>query len=182
MSDTDDVAARYARAFYELARDEGALEAVEADMKDLRRLMAESADLRRLARSPVLGADDKARGLDAVLEKAGAHPLTRKLGGLLARNARLFALDDVAKAFLDRAAEDRGEVTAEAVSAAPLTPEQDKELRAQIERAVGRQVNLVTSVDPSLLGGLIVKVGSRMMDSSLRTKLSRLSTRLKEAS
>ena len=176
-----DVAERYASAFFDLAQDEGAQDALESDMRDLRRALSESADLRRLAASPVIDADDKARAMAAVLDKGGAHPLTRNLVALLAKNARLFALDGVAAAFLDRAAKARGEVSAEAITAHELTDEQHKALRAQIEKSVGKAVNLETRVDPSLLGGLIVKVGSRMLDSSLKTKLARLQSRLAQA-
>ena len=176
-----DIAERYASAFFELAREEGVLDALEGDMRDLRRALDGSADLRRLAASPVIDADDKARAMAALLERSGAHPLTGNLVALLARNARLFVLDGVAAAFLDRAAKARGEVSAEAVTAHELTDEQRAALRAQIEQSVGKAVNLETRVDPSLLGGLVVKVGSRMLDSSLRTKLARLQGRLARA-
>jgi F-type H+-transporting ATPase subunit delta len=176
-----DVADRYAGAFFDLATEEGATDAVERDMKAVRAAISESTDLRRLVSSPVFETEEKAKGLDAVLDRLGAHRLTRNLMALMVRNGRAFALDGVAKAFLDRAAKARGEVSAEAVSAHALTQEQEQALRAQIEGAVGKQVNLATRVDPSLLGGLIVKVGSRMMDSSLKTKLARLQARLTEA-
>lgn len=176
-----DIAERYASAFFDLAVEERAQDALESDMRDLRAALADSADLRRLAASPVIGTEDKARAMAAVLDKAGAHPLTRNLVALLSKNARLFALDGVAAAFIDRAAKARGEVSAEAVTAHELTPEQHTALRAQIEQSVGKAVNLETRVDPSLLGGLVVKVGSRMLDSSLKTKLSRLQGRLAKA-
>lgn len=176
-----DVADRYASAFFDLAREEGAHDALEGDMRAIRQALTESPDLRRLAASPVIDASDKARAMGAVLDQAGAHQLTKNLIQLLAKNARLFALDGVASAFLDRAAKARGEVSAEAISAHPLTDEQRTSLRAQIEQSVGKAVNLETRVDESLLGGLIVKVGSRMLDSSLKTKLARLETRLASA-
>lgn len=182
MSDArQDVADRYAGAFFELSQEEGVTPKVEDDMRAIRAALTESVDLQRLVVSPVFEPSDKAKALDAILAKQGAQPLTRNLIGLMARNGRVFALDGVAKAFLARAAKQRGEVAAEAVSAHPLTDEQTKALRAQIEGSVGKSVNLETRVDPSLLGGLIVKVGSRMMDSSLKTKLGRLQARLTEA-
>ena len=176
-----DVAERYASAFFDLAKEQGQTEALERDMRALTDALAQSDDLRRLVRSPVFDADEKRRGMNAVLGRMGAHDLTRNLVGLLVRNGRLFALSGIARAFVDLAAKDRGEVAAEAITAHPLSAEQDAELRRQIAQAVGREVNLTTRVDPELLGGLIVKVGSRMMDSSLRTKLSRLQTRLRAA-
>ncbi|MBB4657757.1 F0F1 ATP synthase subunit delta [Parvularcula dongshanensis] len=175
------VAERYAGAFFDLAREQDAIAPLEEDMKGLRAAMSSSEDLRRLALSPVFESEDKTRGMTAVLDRMGAHALTRNLVLLLIRNGRLFAMDGVARAFLERAAAARGEVAAEAVSAHPLSEEQEAALRAEIGRAVGKDVNLTTQVDPSLLGGLIVKVGSRMMDNSLKTKLNRLHARLKEA-
>ena len=176
-----DVAERYASAFFDLAKEEGQVGALEADMRGLAEAIGGSDDLARLVRSPVFDAEDKRRGMNAVLERMGANGLTRNLVALLVKNGRLFALEGVARAFLDLAAKDRGEVSAEATTAHPLSPEQDAELRRQIAQAVGREVNLTTKVDPDLLGGLVVKVGSRMMDSSLRTKLARLRTRLTTA-
>ena len=176
-----DVAERYASAFFDLAREEGAVEALEGDMRTLRQAYGDSTDLRRLALSPAIPAEEKKRGIEAILSGAGAHPLTRNLLLLMADKGRLFALDGVAAAFLDMASKARGEVTAEAIAAHELSADQARELRAQIEQAIGKRVNLETRVDPALLGGLVVKVGSRMMDSSLKTKLSRLQARLRAA-
>lgn len=176
-----DVAERYAAAFFELAKEQGAIPALESDLAALDTALGESADLRQLIASPVFDAEAKKAAIDAVLEKGGAQSLTRNFAGVLAGNGRLGALKPTIAAFRRRAAEDRGEVSAEAVSARPLTDAQLSELRGQIEGAVGKSIDLKTSVDPSLLGGLIVKVGSRMVDSSLRTKLSRLQQTLKEA-
>ena len=176
-----DVVERYATAFFELAADEGAIDALEANLRGISSGLEASDDLNRLVASPVFDADQKARGLDAVLEKAGAHPLTRNFTALLAKNNRLSVLSDVIARFHRLAADHRGEVSAEAVSAHPLTEDQTKTLRSQIETSVGKAVNLETRVEKDLLGGLIVKVGSRMIDSSLRTKLNRLQQTLKEA-
>jgi F-type H+-transporting ATPase subunit delta len=177
----NEVAERYASAFFDLAGEENKGEALERDMRALRAVIDESEELRALLRSPVYDAEDKRRALDAILDKLGADALTRNLIALMAQKGRLFALDGAAKAYLDMAAKARGEVSAEAISAHPLTDEQIAALRGQIEQAVGKSVNLEAKTDPSLLGGLIVKVGSRMLDSSLRTRLARLHTRLREA-
>ena len=175
------IAGRYAGALFDLGKEAGALEAVEADLKTLKKAISASADLRTLLCSPVYGAEAQTRAASAVADKAGLSPLTRNFIGLVARNRRLFALEAMADAYAARMAAHRGEVSAEAVSAAPLNDEQARRLRGEIECHVGKAVNLSTRVDPELLGGLIVKVGSKMIDSSLKTKLSRLKSVLKEA-
>lgn len=176
-----DVAERYAAAFFELAKEEGAIAPLETDLTTLETAVADSEDLRRLLNSPIIESDVKLSGVKALLDKMGAHQLTQNLLAVLGQNNRLAALADVAAVFRRIAADDRGEVSAEAISARPLSDEQSKALRGQIESSVGKAVNLKTSVDATLLGGLIVKVGSRMIDSSLRTKLNRLQQTLKEA-
>jgi len=175
------VAHRYAEALFDLALDEGALERVETDFAALSSLSSSSADYRAFLTSPVYDADDKARAIAAIAEKAGLSELTRNFLGVVAANRRLFALDGVIASFARRLAEHRGEVGAEAVSAAPLNDDQKKRLRGEIEQVVGKAVNLSVKVDPSLLGGLVVKVGSKMIDSSLKTKLNRLKSVMKEA-
>ena len=174
-------AQRYAEALFDLALEEGALEKVENDLKSLAGLIAGSADFRSFLTSPVYGADEKARAVAAIAEKTELSPLTRNFLGVVAANRRLFALDGVIVAFMRRLAEHRGEVSAEATTAAPLNDEQTKRLRGEIERVVGKAVNLSVKVDKDLLGGMIVKVGSKMIDSSLKTKLNRLKSVMKEA-
>ena len=182
MADSrSEVAERYAEALFELALEEGALETVEADMKEIGAALEQSDDLRRLVESPVFDHDVIADALSAVLEQAGASLTVKNFVKLLARNGRASALAGVVAAFAARAADHRGEVSAEAVSAAPLSADQEKSLRQQIEAKVGKSVVLTTRTDASLLGGLVVKVGSKMIDSSLRTKLNRLQQSLKEA-
>lgn len=176
-----DVAGRYASALFDLAIEADCLAAVEGELVAFDGLLEESDDLRRLAESPVFDADTKLAGFSAILEKAGVGPLVKNFVGVLARNHRLGEVRDVITAFQQLAADHRGEVAAEAISARPLTDDQTSSLRNQIEASLGKAVNLSTTVDPSLLGGLIVKVGSRMVDSSLRTKLNRLQQTLKEA-
>lgn len=174
-------AARYADAFFDLGRDAGELEGLERDVKAIDAMIAGSADFKSLLKSPVYGADEKGAAIASVADKAGFSQLTKNFLAVLAANRRLFALDAVVAAFFARLAEHRGEVSAEAVSAAPLNDDQTKRLRGEIERYVGKAVNLNTKVDPDLLGGLVVKIGSTMVDSSLRSKLNRLKSQLKEA-
>lgn len=174
-------ASRYAEALFDLALEAGALDRVEADLKALSAAIAGSADLRAMLKSPVYDAAAKARAMAAIADKAGNSPLTKNFLGVVAKNRRLFALDGVIAAFAARLADHRGEVAAEAVSAAPLNTDQTKRLRGEIERVVGKAVNLTVKVDPELLGGMVVKVGSTMIDSSLKTKLNRLKSVMKEA-
>lgn len=173
---------RYAGALFDLARESNALEGVEADLKALRAAIDASADLKSVLSSPVYGADDQARAIAAIADTAGLSALTKNFLGLVAKNRRLFALEGMIAAFTARLSAHRGEVSAEAVSAAPLNEDQTRRLRGEIEQVVGKAVNLTTRVDPELLGGLIVKVGSTMIDSSLKTKLNRLKSVMKEAS
>lgn len=175
------VAGRYAQALFALASDEGALDIVESDLKTLRAAIHGSDDFRAFLKSPVYDAAEKSGAILAIADKAGLSPTTRNFLGLIGANRRLFHLDAMIASFFARLATHRGEVTAEATSAAPLSEDQLKRLRGEIEGVVGKAVNITTKVDPSLLGGLIVKVGSTMIDSSLRTKLNRLKSQLKEA-
>lgn len=173
------VAGRYAAALFDLAREGNQISEVEDDLSKFQQLYDLSPDLKRLVRSPVIAADDQARALGTVLEKAGVRQLVRNFFGLVARNRRLFAAPDMVRAFHALAAKARGEVTADVASAHPLTDAQAEALKATLKQTVGKDVKLVTRVDASLIGGLIVKVGSRMVDSSLRTKLQNLSLSLK---
>lgn len=173
------VAGRYAAALFDLAQEQNAVSEVESDLTKFQQLYDESADLQRLVRSPVIAADDQARALVTVLEKAGAGALTSNFFRLAARNRRLFAVPDMVRAFRALAAKSRGEVTAEVTSAHPLTDEQAEALKETLKASVGKTVTLATRVDPSLLGGLIVKLGSRMVDSSLKTKLTGLKLSLR---
>jgi len=171
---TKGLAERYAVALYDLADEQKALDPVAGDLRALRALIDDSADLRRLIRSPVLARADQGRAVAALAESAGFQTLLRNLLGLLARNRRLFVLPEVIAAFLARLAERRGEVTAEVISAQDLSQAQRGALDERLRRAVGGKVAIELRVDPSLLGGLIVKLGSRMVDASLSSKLHRL--------
>ncbi|HYL33397.1 MAG TPA: F0F1 ATP synthase subunit delta [Stellaceae bacterium] len=175
------LAERYAAALFELADERKALDAVASDLTGLRRLVDDSADLRRMIRSPVLQRDEQARAIGAVAERAGVNLLTRNFLGLLARNRRLFALPDMIQGFLRILAERRGEVTAQVIAAHELSVAQRQAVDERLRKSVGGKVAVDFRVDPSLLGGLIVKVGSRMVDASLKSKLARLALVMKGA-
>ena len=173
------LAGRCATALFDLAEQDGALDAVAADLASVRAMLDQSADLRRLMRSPVIARDDQGRGVAAVLDAAGAATLTKNFFGVLARNRRLFATSDVIRAFETLLAAHRGEVRAEVTSAATLDDAQVAAITDALKKAVGRDILLGAKVDTGLLGGLVVKVGSRMVDSSLRTKLQALKLAMK---
>lgn len=173
------MAGRYAAALFDLAKEERQLPQVEADLKAFQAMLDESADLRRLVRSPLISADDQAKALDALLAKAGFSELTTNFFKVIARNRRLFAVGDMLREFRALVARERGEVQADVVSAHPLTPDQLNALKDALRIQVGKDVQVNTRVDPALLGGLIVKVGSKMIDSSLRTKLDNLKVAMK---
>lgn len=175
------VAGRYASALFDLANEQKQLGPVEQDMTKLGEMLAESADLRRMVRSPVIAGEDQARAIAALAEKAGFSPLAANFVKLLARNRRLFAVDDMVKAFQQIMARHRGEVTADVTTAHPLTEAQMQALEDTLKASAGgKNIKIRTRVDQALLGGLVVKMGSRMIDSSLRTKLDNLKTRMKE--
>jgi F-type H+-transporting ATPase subunit delta len=173
------LAARYAAALFDLADEKKQLDQVAADLGSLKTAIADSSDLRRLIRSPVLSRADQSRALAAVLEKAGSADLVRRFVGLVAQNRRLFVLPDMIDAYLSQLAERRGEVTAEVVSARPLSDAQRDAVAQALRKAVGGKVAVDSRVDPTLIGGLVVKVGSRLIDSSLRTKLQRIQHAMK---
>ena len=173
------VAGRYASALFDLAREENRISEVEEDLGKFQRMYDESADLVRLIRSPVIPADEQSRALILILSRAGVSPLTQNFFKLIARNRRLFAAPDMVRAYRAFAARSRGEVAAEVTSAHPLNDALARDLRDALKASVGKDVRLSTKVDPSLLGGLIVKLGSRMVDTSLRTKLASLKLSLK---
>jgi len=171
---TAGLAARYAAALFDLAEEARALDAVADDLRQLRAMIASSPDLLRLLRSPVLSRSEQSRALAAVLSQAGAGDLTKRFVGLVAENRRLFALSDMIEAFLAELARRRGEVTASVTSATPLSEEQQAHLAEALRRVLGAKVSVELKTDRSLIGGLLVKVGSRLVDSSLKSKLQRL--------
>lgn len=174
------MAGRYAHALFELAKEAGAVDRIMDELDGFARLMAESADLRRLVASPVFGADEQRRAVAAVLERAGISGLTANFFALVARNRRLFAVGDMIAAYRKIVAADRGETTAEVASAVPLEAGHVRALKAAIKQVLGTDVQVDARVDESLLGGLIVKVGSKQIDTSLRAKLNNLKIALKE--
>lgn len=173
------VAGRYASALFELATEEGKVAEVEGDMARFQALTDESADFVRMIRSPVIASEDQEKALSAVLTKAGFGALSINFFKLLAKNRRLFAAADVVRDFQSLAARARGEVRAEVTAASSLSDQQVADLKAALKASVGKDVTLAQKVDPSILGGLIVKIGSRMVDSSLKTKLEGMRFALK---
>ncbi|MSP44187.1 MAG: F0F1 ATP synthase subunit delta [Alphaproteobacteria bacterium] len=174
------IAGRYATAIFELTRDAGQLDAVAADLASLTAMLANSADLTRLVRSPVFSRTEQGKAMAAVLERMKAQDLTRRFIGLVAAKRRLFVLPAMIAIFNALLAQFRGEVTARVTSAHPLDKAQLDAIAAVLKQTAGQDVQLQADVDNSLLGGLIVRTGSRMIDSSLRTKLNNLQIAMKE--
>ena len=174
------MAGRYASALFELALEADALDSVAEDLDGFAAMMDESEDLSRLVRSPAFSREDQMRAIDAVLNEAGASGLVRKFIGLVTQNRRLFAIGDMIRGYRALLARHRGEVTAEVASAEPLGAAQTKALAAALRERLGRDARLEARVDPGLLGGLVVRVGSKMIDTSLRTKLNNLRVAMKE--
>ena len=173
------LATRYANALFELARDAGALDKVAADLDSLKTMIESSADLRRMVRSPVIRRAEQGKAIDVVLERAQVQELTRRFVGVVAANRRLFSLEAIISAFKQQLAKSRGELTAVVSTAQPLSDAQKSALDASLRRAVGVKVAVETKVEPGLLGGMVVRIGSRMFDSSLRSKLQRLQLAMK---
>ena len=176
-----EVGQRYARALFELAEEAGATASVEADLVSLKKAWAESADLRRLLTSPTFTSEEKGLGLGAVAEKAKLHAVTRKFIGLLSANRRAGALVEVIDAFRKLSAIKRGVVAAEVVTALPMSAAQSKGVAAALRQALGKDPEISTRVDPAILGGIKVRVGSRLFDASLKSKLDSLKFALKRA-
>jgi F-type H+-transporting ATPase subunit delta len=174
------IARPYATALYDLALEQGQVDAVEGDLAALSGIISESADFTRFLRSPVIPGDDKAVAMDAILAKAGVTVTVANFIRVVAHNGRLFILPAVIAAFRELAAKARGEVAAEVTSASPLSREQVTSLAATLKQKIGKTVTLQEHIDASLIGGLIVKVGSQMIDSSLKTKLTAMKIAMKE--
>ncbi len=179
-SPISDVAGRYARSLFELADEAGRVSEVERVLGEFEALLNESADLKRLVESPVFSADEQYRAVSAIVDKSGIGGLVGNFLRVVAKNRRLFAIPGIIRAFRVIAAEARGEVTAEVVSAHALTAAQENELKAALKGVAGKNVSIALTVDPSILGGLIVKMGSRQIDTSLKSKLNSLKLALKE--
>lgn len=168
------IAGRYATALFDLASEGKQLDAVAADLATIKSMMAESDDLARLIKSPLISRDDQARAMATVLAKLESCDLVRRFVGMVAQNRRLFALADMIHDYGRLLAAQRGEVTAKVTSAKKLSDSQVEAVSAALKSAIGSDVSLEADIDESLIGGLVVKVGSRMVDSSIRTKLQNL--------
>ena len=170
---------RYATALFELARENASIDKVESSLATVKQALAESPDFAALTSSPLLARGDAAKGVAAAAKAMKLDPLTANFLGVLAQNRRLAALPGIVRDFRTLAARHRGETTAEVTSAHPLSSSQVAELKAQLRQRVGRDVNVDLAVDPSLLGGLVVKIGSQMIDSSIKTRLNSLAHAMK---
>ena len=175
------VSGRYATALFELARDEKSVDAVKADLDRFDAMLADSPDLLRLVRSPVFSAGSQAKALAAVLEKAAIGGISANFLRVLTANRRLFAVADVIRAFRALVAKFKGEATADVTVAEPLSDKNLDALKTSLKSVTGKDVTLNVKIDPSIIGGLVVKLGSRMVDSSLRTKLNSIKHAMKEA-
>ena len=180
-SKATEVGERYALALFDLAKDEGQVVAVESDLKTLKAFTAESADLRTLIVSPVFSAEDKAKGLAAIAVRAEFNALTQKFLGFVAAQRRIAALPSIITSFQALSAAYRGVVSAQVTTAVALTAAQSKGLQAALRQALGKDPEIETRVDPSILGGVKVRVGSRLYDASLKSKLDSLKFALKRA-
>ena len=172
---------RYATALFELAQESKSLDAIATDLARLKALLVGSADLVRLVRSPVFSRDEQGRAMDAVLDRLKVSTLTKNFVGLLAQKRRLFALAGIIQDFDKLVANHRGEMSAEVTSAQALKPAQLTALAGTLKDALMREIRITQTVDPTLLGGLVVKVGSRQIDSSLKSKLVRLERTMRGA-
>lgn len=170
---------RYASALFDLASENGTVTAVETDLDTIAKAIKESDDFAALIRNPEISRAAAGQAVEAVAGVLGVSPLTRNFLGVLAANRRLSALPEITRAFAAIAAAQRGEVTAQVTSAHPLDDEQVEQLRRKLEAREGRNVKITTDVDPELLGGLVVTVGSKRIDSSIRTRLNSLAQAMK---
>ncbi len=175
------MAGRYATALFELALETNSVEQVQSDLKAFDALVAANPDLQRLVRSPVFSAEDQAKALIAILEKAGISGIAANFLRVVAANRRLFAVDQIIRGFNRLVAAHKGEVTAQVTVAAPLNDARLNEIRDALKAVTAKDVTIDVIVDPSIIGGLKVKVGSRMVDASLRTKLNSIKFAMKEA-
>jgi len=175
------MAGRYASALFDLAREANAIDAVKADIDRFDALVVESPDLMRLVRSPVFSTDEQLQALSAVLQRAGIGGLAEKFLKLVTSNRRLFAVRDMVRAFRGLVADYKGEATAEVTVAEPLKDDHVAALKSALHTISGKDIDLSIKVDPAIIGGLVVKLGSRMVDTSLRTKLNAIRHAMKEA-
>jgi F-type H+-transporting ATPase subunit delta len=175
------MAGRYATALLDLSLEQNAVDRVLADLEALDRLIAESPDLHRLVRSPVFSSDEQVKAISAVLAKAGIGGLAANFVRLVAQNRRLFAVQQMIRGFRALVARHRGEVSAQVTVAEPLAEPHLAALKDALKSVTGKDVALDVKIDPTIIGGLVVKLGSRMIDTSLRTKLNAMKFAMKEA-
>jgi F-type H+-transporting ATPase subunit delta len=174
------IAGRYATALFDLAREENQLDEIADALRGLQKTLDESSDFARLVASPVFSTTEQAGALAELSKQGVVEQLTANFLQLLAKNRRLFLLRGVISGYLKLLADHRNEVTADVTSAIALNDQQTEELKATLKAKTGRTVTLNERVDPAIIGGLIVKIGSRMVDSSMRTKLNNLKIAMKE--
>lgn len=178
---TSGVAERYAQALFSLAQEQNATDAVVGDLRKFTAMLAESADLRRLVASPVFSAEDQMKAIAALLGAAGIGGLTANFVKLVASKRRLFVLSDMIRAFNALNDRTKGVTHAQVIVAEPLSPDHTKALEEALRQVSGGStVKVNVNVDPSIIGGIVVQLGSRMVDASLKTKLNSLRTRMKE--
>ena len=176
------IAERYATAAFEIAREEDALDQLGQDVEALRQALDESPELRELTRSPVYTRDEQARAIGAVAERMGIGATLANTLRLMASKRRLFVLRDLLRDLPAMIARHRGEMTAEVLSASPMSEAQSERLARTLRESVGRDVRIDARTDPALIGGLVVRLGSKMIDTSIRSKLAALETSLRRAS
>ena len=173
------LAGRYASALFDLAREQRQIEAVGNSLDALRQALLDSKDFAELASSPLVGRDEAGKAFGALAPQLNLDPITTNFLGVLARNGRKNELRSIIRAFRRLSAEHRGETTAEVVTARPLNDDQLAALRQQLRARAGREVAIDATVDPNILGGIVVKLGSQQIDASIRTKLNRLASAMK---
>ena len=173
------LAGRYASALFDLAREQRQIESIGNSLEALSQALVESKEFNELVTSPLVSREDAGKAFEALAPQLGVDPLTANFLGVLAKNGRKGELRNVIRAFRRLAAEHRGETTAEIVTARPLNDDQLAALRQQLRTRAGRDVNIDATVDPDILGGIVVKLGSQQIDASIRTKLNRLASAMK---
>ena len=177
---TAGAAGRYATALFELAGEDNSREQAEKDLAALSDALGESGDLDQLIRNPMYTRDQQGKAMAAITEKMGLSPMVRNVVGLMASKRRLFALPEMIDAYQSLMADLRGEMSAEVTAARPLSDAQIDALKGQIKSATGKDVNLNVTVDETIIGGLVVRVGSKMIDTSIRSRLNSLQNVMKE--
>ena len=173
------LAGRYASALFDLARDQRQIESVGKSLEALSQALVDSKDFNELVTSPLVSREEASKALAAIAPDLGLDPVTTNFLGVLARNGRKNQLQNVIRAYRRLAAEHRGETTADVITARPLNDNQLAQLKQQLRARAGRDVTIDATVDPAILGGIVVKLGSQQIDASIRTKLNRLAQAMK---